>query len=122
MANNPVVLLVRFFLELAALFALGYWGWAQHAGLARALWTTGLPIVAAIVWGVFRTPGYPGKAPVPVPGPLRLALEALFFGAGIWALYAAGRPTWTWVFAILVVLHYLISYDYVDALLQNRPG
>jgi hypothetical protein len=119
MANNPVVLLVRFLLEIAVLFALGYWGWALHTGLARALLTVGLPIFAAIVWGVFRTPGYPGNAPVPVPGPLRLALEVLVFGAGVWAFSAADRPTWAWVFATIIVIHYLISYDYVIALLRT---
>jgi hypothetical protein len=119
MSNQPANLALRFFLELAALFALAYWGWTQHDGLVRLLWTIGLPLVAAALWGVFRVNGDPGKAPVPVPGILRLALEALIFGGAVWALYAAGQETWSLVFGVVIVLHYLISYDRVIWLLRQ---
>jgi len=111
MANNPLNLALRFFLELFGLFALGFWGWTQHTGLAHYLWAIGLPLVAAVLWGVFRVPGDPGDAPVAVPGAARLLLEAVYFAAGVWALYAAGRSNWGLIFAIVVLLHYLVSYD-----------
>lgn len=119
MSNQPANLALRFFLELAALFALAYWGWTQHDGLVRLLWTIGLPLVAAALWGVFRVNGDPGKAPVPVPGILRLALEALIFGGAVWALYAAGQETCSLIFGVVIVLHYLISYDRVIWLLRQ---
>ena len=118
MANHPINLALRFFLELFALFSLGYWGWTQHTGLSRFLWGIGLPVVAAVLWGVFRVPAHPGPAPVIVPGIVRLLIEAAVFGGAVWALYAAGRSTWGLVFGILVLLHYIASYDYVRDLLN----
>ena len=117
MANNPVVLLVRFLLELASLFAFGYWGWTQHSGALQIVLTIGFPLLAATVWGVFRVPGHPGAAPVAVPGLVRLLLEALFFGSAVWAFYASHRPTWALIMAIVVIVHYVASYDYVSELL-----
>jgi hypothetical protein len=118
MANNPIVLAVRFILELVGLFALGYWGWTQHTGALRVILAILLPLVAAAVWGIFRVPGHPGDAPVPVPGIIRLLIEALYFGSAIWAFYASGRSTWGLILAIVVILHYIASYDYVIELLR----
>jgi hypothetical protein len=113
MANHPLNLALRFFLELAALVAIGYWGWNQHTGLARLLLTIGLPVIAAAAWGIFRVPGYPNEAVDAVPGWVRLLLEAALFGSATWALIAADWPGWALVFGGVVLLHYLASYDYV---------
>src|SRR5687767_2139053 len=118
MANNPLVLTVRFFLELTALWALGYWGWTQHTGLARVLLAIGVPLAAATVWGVFRVPGYQRTAPVAVRGSVRLLVEAAFFGGAAWALVAAERPMWAMVFGVMVVVHYVVSYDFVGKMLR----
>ena len=118
MANNPLVLTVRFLLELTALWALGYWGWTQHTGLVRVLLAVGAPLAAATLWGVFRVPGYPREAPVAVRGPVRLLVEAVVFGSATWALYAAGRADWAVVFAVVVGAHYAASYDYVGKMLR----
>ncbi|MCI0714312.1 MAG: YrdB family protein, partial [Chloroflexi bacterium] len=77
MSKNPLNLALRFFLELAALYAMGYWAWTQNEGLLRIVLTIGLPLVAAAMWGVFRVPGDPKDAPVAIPGWLRLVLEAV---------------------------------------------
>jgi len=119
MGSHPINLALRFFLELAGLFAMGYWGWTQHNGLSRWLWTLGLPLVFAVLWGSFRVNGDPGKAPVAVPGILRLLLEIAFFGAATWALYAANRPTWGLVFVLVTLAHYVISYDRIGWLLRQ---
>ncbi len=111
MSKNPINLALRFCLELIILYALGYWGWTQHTGTARILWTFGLPLGAAALWGTYRVNGDPGKAPVPIPGPARLVLEVVFFGAAGWALYAAGRGMWGLIFGMVVLAHYLVSYD-----------
>ena len=120
MSKNPLNLALRFALELLALFALGYWGWTQHAGLGRILWTVGLPLGAAILWGTFRVPNDPGKAPVAIPGWLRLLLEIAFFGSAGWALFASGQETWAYVFGGVVLLHYLVSYDRILWLTRQR--
>ena len=122
MASHPLNLALRFLLELAALFSLGYWGWTQHEGILRLLLGLGLPLVAAVLWGTFRVPGDPGDAPVAVTGILRLILEVIVLGSGVWALYASGQTTPALIFAALLLFHYAISYDRMIWLVnQSNP-
>ena len=82
MGQNPINLGVRFILELVLLYALGFWGWTQHAGLWRYVLVIALPLLAAVLWGTFRVPedaSANGKAPVRVPGWLRLLSGGLSF-------------------------------------------
>ena len=120
MSNNPIVLTVRFVLELAALAAMGYWGWTQHEGVLRVVLAVGLPLLAAVLWGVFRVSGYPNDALVEVPGIVRLLLEFVVFGGGVALLEAAGQRDAALVFGVVVLLHYAASYDYVLAMLRAR--
>jgi hypothetical protein len=122
MSQNPINLAVRFILELAALAALAYWGWTQHTGVLRYLLTVGLPVLGAVLWGVFAVPGdrsRSGDAPVPVPGILRLLLELLLFGFAAWCLYDAGLVLLANIFGIVVLVHYIISYDRIIWLLRK---
>ena len=117
MSSHPLNLALRFLLELAALAAYACWGWAAHEGAWRYLLGIGLPLLAAVLWGTFRVPNDPGKAPVPIPGPAWLLLEAIFFAAAVGLLAAVS----TWpaiVFGVLVALHYAASYDRVAWLLR----
>jgi len=120
MANNPLNLTLRFILELVGLFALGYWEWTQHDGLYRWLLAAGLPLLATVLWGTFRVPNDPGPAPVAVPGWVRLLLEAAYFTSAVLAFYGSQKPAWAMIFGLVVVVHYLISYDRVTLLLRNR--
>jgi hypothetical protein len=119
MGQNPVNLALRFFLELAALYFMGYWGWTQHDGVLRYLLAFGLPLLAASVWGMFRVPGDGGAPRVRVSGLVRLLIEVLFFGFAIWGLFDAGATTTGWIFGGLVLFHYLISYDRIGWLLKQ---
>ena len=121
MSAHPLNLALRFLLELAALAAYAYWGWTAHEGIQRHLLGIGLPLLAAVLWGTFRVPNDPGNAPVPIPGPLRLLLEAAFF-AGAVGLLATVRSTPALVLGVLLVLHYAASYDRVLWLLRGAPG
>jgi hypothetical protein len=120
MSSNPINLGLRFLLELAALFSVGYWGWNQHGGVLRLVLTVGLPLLFAALWGTFRVPGDPGDAPVAIPGPARLLLELILLGLGVWALYASGQPIAALSFAVLLILHYATSYDRVVWLVRQR--
>ena len=114
MGNHPINLAVRFILEIAALIIFGYWGWMTGEGWVSYLLAAGAPILAALAWGTFAVPGDPsrsGKAPVPVPGLVRLVLELLIFGLACWALYTVGQITRAWILGILVILHYAVSFD-----------
>jgi hypothetical protein len=122
MASNPINLALRFILEIAALFALAYWGWTQHGGFWRFAWSIGLVILAAVVWGTFAVPGDPsrsGNAPVPVPGVVRLGIELVLFAAGTWAFFAAGQPVWGTMLGTLTILHYVLSIDRIRWLLKQ---
>jgi hypothetical protein len=113
MSNNPFNLAFRFLLELAGLAAFAYWGWQTGAGWLGWLLAIAAPLLAAVIWGVFRLPNDPGKAPVAVSGRVRLAIEAAYFGLAILGLFQAGAPLASLVFAAAVLVHYALSYDRV---------
>jgi len=122
MGSHPINLAFRLFLELAAFFALGYWGWTQHEGIWRFVWGIGLIVISAVIWGTFAVPDDPsrsGRAPVPVPGALRLLIELAFFAAGTWAFFASNQPIWGLALGILTVVHYALSYDRIMWLLKR---
>jgi hypothetical protein len=83
---KPANLALRFFLELAALAALAYWGWGVTWVLAIAA-----PAVWIVLWSTFGSP----KARVRLSDPQRIAFEAVVFGAAAVALWAAGQKIWT---------------------------
>lgn len=123
MGSHPLNLALRFLLEVAALVAIGYWGFSQHAGILRFIIGLGGPLLAAVLWGTFAVPDDPsrsGKAPVPVPGVLRLALELTLFGVAAWALYDAGSPVIALLLAVLTAVHYALSYDRVAWLIRQK--
>jgi hypothetical protein len=119
LSAHPVNLVLRFLLELAALLAMGVWGWRQGTGGLRFILALGVPLLAAAIWGTFRVPDDPGKAPVAVPGIVRLALELAYFGFATWALFDMGAETWGWILAGVTAAHYVVSYDRVAWLLRQ---
>jgi hypothetical protein len=123
MGSHPLNLALRFLLEIAALVAIGYWGFDQYNGIWRFLLGIGGPVIAAALWGVFAVPNDPsrsGKAPVPVPGVPRLALELSLFGFATWALYAAGSQVLALVLAGLTIVHHATSYDRIAWLIRQQ--
>lgn len=122
MGSNPINLAFRFILEIAALIAIGSWGWGQSDGALRYVLAIGLPLVAATLWGTFAVlddPSRSGKAPVPVPGVVRLLLELAFFGAAAFGLYASDRVALSLIMAGAVIVHYALSYDRIGWLLKQ---
>ncbi len=122
MGSHPLNLVLRFLLEIAALVAIGYWGFSQQTGLLRFLLGIGLPVIAAAIWATFAVPDDPsrsGRAPVPVPGVLRLVLELALFVSAVWALVDAGSPTLALIMASITVVHYALSYDRVAWLIRQ---
>ena len=77
----------------------------------RFVLAIGLPLLAMALWGLLRVPNDPGNAPLPVPVMIRLALELVEFGVAAWLLIAAGRLLLGIGLAVIVALHYAISYD-----------
>lgn len=121
MSQNPINLTLRFALEILALVALGAWGRVQFIGVLGFVLMILLPLLAAIAWGTFNVKGDPsrsGKAPVSVPGIVRLALELVFFGAATCALFSL-NPTYGWIFGLVALGHYILSYDRILWLLKR---
>ena len=87
MANHPLNLGIRFLLELCTLAIGSMWGWQRGDGWTKPALAIGIPLLIALLWGTFRVPGDPGKAPVAIPGALRLVLECAVFGFAVWALF-----------------------------------
>jgi len=53
MGSNPINLVFRFGLEIAALAAFGIWGWNQADGWLKFVLALGIPLLASILWGIF---------------------------------------------------------------------
>jgi hypothetical protein len=121
MNTNPINLAARFLLEIIMLTAFAYWSWHSAGGWLRYIAAIGLPLIAAVLWGVFRIPDDPKPAPVAVPGIVRLLLEWVLFGWAAWAMYDLGNAKFALIMGIVVVLHYAVSYDRTGAMLRNKP-
>jgi hypothetical protein len=122
MSSHPINAILRFLLELCVLAVAGYWGWTVSQGFTRFLLVWGVPLLLAIVWGTFAVPNDPsrsGHAPIPVPGVLRLVLELANFAFAVWALYAVGQPVPGLILAVLVIVHYILSYDRITWLVRQ---
>ena len=125
MGSNPINLIFRFLLELAALFSFGYWGWNTGGNWVRYLLVILAPLLGAVVWGTFAVPADPsrsGKSPVPVPGWLRLILEFGIFGLACWGLLASGGNSMALALLLLVIIHYVLSLDRIRWLINTKGG
>lgn len=121
MSQNPLNLTVRFLLEIIALVAIGAWAKALFSGVLGFILMIAVPLFAAVIWGAFNVKGDPsrsGKAPVSVPGVIRLLIELVFFAFATWALFSL-NPTYGWVFGLATLAHYLLSYDRITWLLKR---
>jgi hypothetical protein len=89
-------LALRFALELAALAAVGWWGWDAGGPLL------GLAAVGAVVvvWGAFVAP----KRRFDLAGPIRLAIELVVWLAAGAALYGVGQTALAVAFVLLAVV------------------
>jgi hypothetical protein len=122
MSSHPANLAIRFFLELAALVAMGSWGWRQGQGTTGYVFAALVPLAAAALWGIFAVPGDPsrsGSALVAVPGAARLGLEAAFFAFAVWGLYQLGSVALARTMAAALAVHYAVSYDRIAWLLHS---
>jgi hypothetical protein len=122
MGSHTIILTIRFLLEITALFSVGMWGWRQTDGWLRFFLAIGIPVLLAVIWGVFAVPNDPsrsGSAPIVTPGLIRLVIELGIFAFAAWSLYDIGLIKLSWAFAIIVILHYVISYDRIIWLLSR---
>jgi hypothetical protein len=121
MNANNAGLGLHFLLEIGAMAALVHWGFNASPNMAvKLLLGLGVPLAAAVVWGVFRVPNDPGPAPVAVPGALRLLIEILILGGAAAALYASGSQTLGLAFAAAIVIDYYLMHDRIRSMLAKQ--
>jgi hypothetical protein len=122
MGSHPINLAVRFLLEIAALVTFGIWGYRQTDGWFRFVLALGIPVILAAAWGIFAVPNDPsrsGAAPIATPGVVRLLLELAFFAFAAWCLKEIEFTRTSIIFGIIVIIHYIISYDRIEWLLKR---
>ena len=120
MGQHPLNLLFRLILEVFALISIGMWGWSLGDKSLKYVLALVLPLIVAVVWGTFAVPDDPsrsGKAPVPVPGIVRLMMELSIFGFAGWILFDLGHTILAYALLIAVLIHYLISFDRIKWLI-----
>ncbi|TPL04651.1 MULTISPECIES: DUF2568 domain-containing protein [unclassified Mesorhizobium] len=122
MGNAWWNLTLRFLLELAALLGLGIAGWSLSDVWWRWVLALALPLIAAVLWSTFAVlndPSRSGRAPVPVPGAVRLMLELVMLFGGAAGFYLAGHAAAGIVMALLIALSYALSWDRLGWLLRQ---
>jgi hypothetical protein len=93
-------LVVRLAVEVAALVAIGMWGWQRgRRSWSRLGFAVAAPVAAATSWALLAAPG----AVVTVPGPAQAAVQVAVLGAGVAALAATGRRAPAAAFAAVAV-------------------
>lgn len=98
---------LAFLLELAMLAAFAYWGF--HTGsttLTRLLLSVGVPLIVAVIWGLFMAP----KARRRLRGGAYQLARIVIFGLAAAALALAGAPIVAIVFVILFLLNTILLY------------
>ena len=99
-------LVLRFLLELTALAATSYWGFASSSGVRQWILGLGAPAVVAVVWGLFVSP----KAKIELPRPARFAVELAVWAAAALALVAAGQAVLGIAFAAVALISGTVNY------------
>jgi hypothetical protein len=104
-ALKLVNLLVRFLLELCLLLALGYWGFKTgQVMIVKIGLGLGLPLVAAVIWGIFLAPASNRR----LQEPWLLLVELILFGAAFAALYNTGQRSLTLAFGLIYVINKIL--------------
>src|SRR5262245_49641962 len=98
---RSLMLLTLFLLELCALAALSWAGFSLNAPLGvRIALGVGLPLVGAVVWGLFAAPRAKFKLP---PGAVT-TVKIIVYGAATLALFAIGHELLAIAYPLAVLL------------------
>jgi hypothetical protein len=119
----PAHLAIRFALELVLLAAYASWGWhLGNGGAVGVLLAVGLPVLAAALWGIFKTPGDSTANPKPVvavPGIVRLALEFALIGVAAYGVWTSGSRALAETMLTVFALHYAVTWPRIAWLVRQ---
>jgi hypothetical protein len=100
-------LALAFLLELAMLVAFGYWGFQTgETTMARIGLGLGLPLLAAVLWGIFMAPSSSRR----LQGAAYLAVKVMLFGLAAAALILAGRPALGIMLSVAFVINTILLH------------
>jgi hypothetical protein len=99
-------LLLAFLVEILALGIFARWGW-DVGGTTAARWllAVGLPVLAAVLWGLFAAPKASHGTSVH-----RWTVKVLVFGLAGAALWSLGYPLLGLVFVVVVAANLAIIH------------
>lgn len=104
-----VNLAVRFVVELAALFALGFWGFQRGETERQKYAMASLAALSAAgLWGLLIAP----NAPVDPGTVIRVALQVLIFGAAVAALVVVRRERLAILFGVVAAVNGVLLYAF----------
>ena len=109
-------LAIRFFIELAVLIFIGYWGFTVDGNwLMKGILGIGFPLIVAIIWGLFVAP----KAMYSISASGKIGIEAIIFLFGMYVVYARYGQMAAAILACIMVIN--SSYVHLKInLLQKR--
>lgn len=98
---------LRFILELIALISFGYWGFkTKETFVLKVCFGIGLPLLTAIIWGIFGSP----KAVLPLSKPLQWILLIAIYLVSAFALYKAGVKHMVAIYLITAAINSVLMY------------
>jgi hypothetical protein len=97
-------LALKFFLELAALAAIGLFGASIAHGAAAVLLAIILPTIAAVLWGTLAAPRARRRLPLHLRAPFELGV----FAVAALALWRAGSGALAAAFTVLALLNAIL--------------
>lgn len=104
-------LTLRFLLELVALGAVGYWGFQTgQTALMQFLLGLGMPLIVAVIWGLFVAP----RARMVLNPLLKEGLALLVFGGAALALAAVGQNTLGIIFFGVALVNSMVLFRTKD--------
>lgn len=92
-----------FLLEICMLLSLSYWGFHNHASY---LYGIGLPLLAALLWGIFAAP----KSKNRLQMPYRMFFSIGFFWISGILLYETGLTLYAIAFMIVAFISGILAY------------
>lgn len=92
--------LVAFLLEIGMLISFGMWGFHGETSVGkRYLLGLGLPLLAAVLWGIWAAP----KSSYRLDLPYRLLFSLTLFALSALTLHRLGHTSWAVLFATLAI-------------------
>jgi hypothetical protein len=96
---------LRFLLELFAIFSLGFWGFVAWPFAWNILVGIAAPAVAIVLWALFRSP----KAVFRIDPFGRAIVEVIVMAAAAFAWWDLGQPVVAIVFAVIAAVSGVIN-------------